>query len=185
MDGNWDMRRQTFFSVKSISTVYFWCTPKNEKLNETRVVSVHKPWCRCYEAMAEWMKPAWKPKRKKKYLEKKKTLFIFVAFSQLKQLLVGLSPGSLLWLVGWLMNVHSDHILRNLRKPGETGYKIPTGKSHNHETLDQEKNYLSPTTTNICITPVYVTWQYTVRHKTSKLCYTVWHLKGFVYYEME
>lgn len=37
-------------------------------------------------------------------------------------------PGSLLWLVGWLMNVHSDHILRNLRKPGETGYKIPRGK---------------------------------------------------------
>lgn len=35
--------------------------------------------------------------------------------------------GALLWLVGWLMNIHSDHILRNLRKPGETGYKIPTG----------------------------------------------------------
>ncbi|MEQ2287369.1 hypothetical protein AMECASPLE_011640 [Ameca splendens] len=36
--------------------------------------------------------------------------------------------GSALWLVGWLMNIHSDHILRNLRKPGETGYKIPRGK---------------------------------------------------------
>ncbi|KAM8883038.1 3-oxo-5-alpha-steroid 4-dehydrogenase 1 [Synchiropus picturatus] len=35
--------------------------------------------------------------------------------------------GFLLWFVGWLMNVHSDHILRNLRKPGETGYKIPKG----------------------------------------------------------
>ncbi|XP_051811847.1 3-oxo-5-alpha-steroid 4-dehydrogenase 1 isoform X2 [Acanthochromis polyacanthus] len=35
--------------------------------------------------------------------------------------------GSVLWLLGWLVNVHSDHILRNLRKPGETGYKIPTG----------------------------------------------------------
>ncbi|KAK2830122.1 hypothetical protein Q5P01_018053 [Channa striata] len=35
--------------------------------------------------------------------------------------------GSVLWLVGWVVNVHSDHILRNLRKPGETGYKIPTG----------------------------------------------------------
>ncbi|TMS18352.1 3-oxo-5-alpha-steroid 4-dehydrogenase 1 [Larimichthys crocea] len=35
--------------------------------------------------------------------------------------------GSVLWLVGWLVNMHSDHILRNLRKPGETGYKIPTG----------------------------------------------------------
>ncbi|XP_061597932.1 3-oxo-5-alpha-steroid 4-dehydrogenase 1 [Cololabis saira] len=35
--------------------------------------------------------------------------------------------GSALWLVGWLVNLHSDHILRNLRKPGETGYKIPRG----------------------------------------------------------
>ncbi|KAM4538625.1 3-oxo-5-alpha-steroid 4-dehydrogenase 1 isoform 1-T2 [Odontesthes bonariensis] len=35
--------------------------------------------------------------------------------------------GSVLWLVGWLINLHSDHILRNLRKPGETGYKIPKG----------------------------------------------------------
>uniref|UniRef100_A0A8C7XJR6 3-oxo-5-alpha-steroid 4-dehydrogenase C-terminal domain-containing protein n=1 Tax=Oryzias sinensis TaxID=183150 RepID=A0A8C7XJR6_9TELE len=35
--------------------------------------------------------------------------------------------GSVLWLVGWLLNLHSDHILRNLRKPGETGYKIPRG----------------------------------------------------------
>ncbi|KAM3835875.1 3-oxo-5-alpha-steroid 4-dehydrogenase 1-like, partial [Diretmus argenteus] len=32
-----------------------------------------------------------------------------------------------LWLVGLVVNVHSDHILRNLRKPGETGYKIPIG----------------------------------------------------------
>ncbi|XP_054840973.1 3-oxo-5-alpha-steroid 4-dehydrogenase 1 [Eublepharis macularius] len=31
------------------------------------------------------------------------------------------------WLSGLLINIHSDHILINLRKPGETGYKIPTG----------------------------------------------------------
>ncbi|KAL7984625.1 hypothetical protein Chor_003195 [Crotalus horridus] len=31
------------------------------------------------------------------------------------------------WLGGFLINVHSDNILRNLRKPGETGYKIPRG----------------------------------------------------------
>ncbi|XP_007959359.2 3-oxo-5-alpha-steroid 4-dehydrogenase 1 isoform X1 [Chlorocebus sabaeus] len=30
-----------------------------------------------------------------------------------------------LWLTGMLINIHSDHILRNLRKPGDTGYKIP------------------------------------------------------------
>ncbi|XP_008053073.1 3-oxo-5-alpha-steroid 4-dehydrogenase 1 [Carlito syrichta] len=35
--------------------------------------------------------------------------------------------GFVLWLMGMLINIHSDHILRNLRKPGETGYRIPTG----------------------------------------------------------
>ncbi|XP_049606500.1 3-oxo-5-alpha-steroid 4-dehydrogenase 1 [Syngnathus scovelli] len=35
--------------------------------------------------------------------------------------------GSVLWLLGWLINLHSDHILRNLRGPGESGYKIPRG----------------------------------------------------------
>ncbi|XP_069348871.1 3-oxo-5-alpha-steroid 4-dehydrogenase 1 [Eulemur rufifrons] len=35
--------------------------------------------------------------------------------------------GFVLWLIGMLINIHSDHILRNLRKPGETGYKIPRG----------------------------------------------------------
>ncbi|XP_036062773.1 3-oxo-5-alpha-steroid 4-dehydrogenase 1 [Onychomys torridus] len=35
--------------------------------------------------------------------------------------------GFALWLIGMVINVHSDHILRNLRKPGETGYKIPRG----------------------------------------------------------
>ncbi|MCA9611606.1 MAG: DUF1295 domain-containing protein, partial [Myxococcales bacterium] len=27
----------------------------------------------------------------------------------------------------WAINHHADHVLRNLRKPGETGYKIPHG----------------------------------------------------------
>jgi len=35
--------------------------------------------------------------------------------------------GLLLFLGGFLINLHSDHVLRNLRKPGETGYKIPRG----------------------------------------------------------
>uniref|UniRef100_A0A8C5SDP8 Steroid 5 alpha-reductase 1 n=1 Tax=Laticauda laticaudata TaxID=8630 RepID=A0A8C5SDP8_LATLA len=33
----------------------------------------------------------------------------------------------LAWLGGLLINMHSDYILRNLRKPGETEYKIPRG----------------------------------------------------------
>ncbi|NXQ00991.1 S5A1 dehydrogenase, partial [Vidua macroura] len=37
------------------------------------------------------------------------------------------TSGFLGWLIGTAINIHSDHILRNLRKPGETGYKIPRG----------------------------------------------------------
>ena len=35
--------------------------------------------------------------------------------------------GIVLFFMGFAVNHHSDHILRNLRKPGETGYKIPRG----------------------------------------------------------
>lgn len=42
-----------------------------------------------------------------------------------------LSPNILvgvgMWVLGFSANLHADHILRNLRKPGETGYKIPRG----------------------------------------------------------
>ena len=35
--------------------------------------------------------------------------------------------GSVLFLAGMVLNVHSDHLLRRLREPGETGYKVPAG----------------------------------------------------------
>jgi len=35
--------------------------------------------------------------------------------------------GVALFLVGWAVNLQSDTILRNLRKPGESGYAIPHG----------------------------------------------------------
>ncbi|EFN60003.1 hypothetical protein CHLNCDRAFT_18410 [Chlorella variabilis] len=35
--------------------------------------------------------------------------------------------GAVIWLMGWLINLEADNILINLRKPGETGYKIPRG----------------------------------------------------------
>ena len=35
--------------------------------------------------------------------------------------------GILMFVAGVTINWHSDYILRNLRKPGETGYKIPCG----------------------------------------------------------
>ena len=39
--------------------------------------------------------------------------------------------GSALFWIGLAINWHSDHVLRNLRKPGETGYKIPNGGMFN------------------------------------------------------
>ncbi len=35
--------------------------------------------------------------------------------------------GAALFLAGWAINVHADTVLINLRKPGETGYKVPKG----------------------------------------------------------
>ncbi|MBA7653331.1 hypothetical protein ES703_61179 [subsurface metagenome] len=35
--------------------------------------------------------------------------------------------GLTLFLAGFAINLHSDHILRKLRKPGESGYRIPHG----------------------------------------------------------
>jgi len=35
--------------------------------------------------------------------------------------------GAALFLVGFGINTHADAVLRNLRRPGETGYKIPQG----------------------------------------------------------
>ncbi|XP_037328997.2 3-oxo-5-alpha-steroid 4-dehydrogenase 2a [Pungitius pungitius] len=38
-----------------------------------------------------------------------------------------LAAGFLLFMVGMIVNIHSDHILRGLRRPGETVYRIPHG----------------------------------------------------------
>lgn len=35
--------------------------------------------------------------------------------------------GAALFLLGWFGNVHSDAVLRNLRKPGDTAYHVPRG----------------------------------------------------------
>ena len=35
--------------------------------------------------------------------------------------------GVLSFFTGMTINIHSDYILRSLRKPGETGYRIPRG----------------------------------------------------------
>lgn len=35
--------------------------------------------------------------------------------------------GVALFVVGWITNLHADHVLRGLRRPGEDGYRIPHG----------------------------------------------------------
>jgi steroid 5-alpha reductase family enzyme len=35
--------------------------------------------------------------------------------------------GMLVFVAGFLLHVHSDRIIRNLRRPGEAGYRIPQG----------------------------------------------------------
>jgi 3-oxo-5-alpha-steroid 4-dehydrogenase 1 len=40
--------------------------------------------------------------------------------------------GLLLFTLGFALNLHSDHVLRSLRAPGETGYKIPFGGGFNY-----------------------------------------------------
>uniref|UniRef100_H3DRE6 Steroid-5-alpha-reductase, alpha polypeptide 2a n=1 Tax=Tetraodon nigroviridis TaxID=99883 RepID=H3DRE6_TETNG len=37
------------------------------------------------------------------------------------------AAGFLLFLVGMGINIHSDHVLRSLRRPGEVAYRIPRG----------------------------------------------------------
>ena len=40
--------------------------------------------------------------------------------------------GVLIFFTGMIINIHSDSILRNLRKPGEKDYKIPKGGLFNY-----------------------------------------------------
>ena len=37
------------------------------------------------------------------------------------------ASGFSIWALGWGINMHSDALLRRLRAPGESGYKIPRG----------------------------------------------------------
>lgn len=38
--------------------------------------------------------------------------------------------GISLFILGFIINLHSDYVLRTLRKPGETGYKVPNSGFH-------------------------------------------------------
>lgn len=40
--------------------------------------------------------------------------------------------GLTIFIIGYIINIHSDYVLRHLRKPGETGYKIPNKGMHKY-----------------------------------------------------
>lgn len=56
-----------------------------------------------------------------------RTLCSFQSFPEGHELTPRFVAGVLLFCVGFAINYQADDILRNLRKPGETGYKIPRG----------------------------------------------------------
>ena len=42
--------------------------------------------------------------------------------------------GTLLFFIGMVINLHSDHIVRHLRKPGDTNHYLPKGGVFNYVT---------------------------------------------------
>lgn len=47
--------------------------------------------------------------------------------------------GTIVFFIGFGINLHSDHIIRNLRKPGDTAHYLPSGGMYNYVT---SANYL-------------------------------------------
>lgn len=42
--------------------------------------------------------------------------------------------GTIIFITGFAVNLHSDHIIRNLRKPGDTNHYLPKGGMYNYVT---------------------------------------------------
>lgn len=51
--------------------------------------------------------------------------------------------GTCLFALGWVINMHSDHVIRHLRKPGDTNHYLPKGGLYNYVT---SANYLGEIT---------------------------------------
>lgn len=55
--------------------------------------------------------------------------------------------GFAIWLVGWVINLHSDNVLRLLRNPGETG---ESERPHTVAELCTRQCYLRATGRTVC-----------------------------------
>lgn len=51
--------------------------------------------------------------------------------------------GTLIFIAGWIINMHSDHVIRNLRKPGDTNHYLPKKGLYKYVT---SANYLGEIT---------------------------------------
>ena len=51
--------------------------------------------------------------------------------------------GTLTFIAGWIINVHSDHVIRHLRKPGDTNHYLPKKGMYKYVT---SANYLGEIT---------------------------------------
>lgn len=51
--------------------------------------------------------------------------------------------GTLIFIVGWIINMHSDHVIRHLRKPGDTNHYLPKKGLYKYVT---SANYLGEIT---------------------------------------
>lgn len=51
--------------------------------------------------------------------------------------------GSILFIIGWIINMHSDHVIRHLRKPGDTNHYLPKKGLYKYVT---SANYLGEIT---------------------------------------
>ena len=51
--------------------------------------------------------------------------------------------GTIIFITGWIINMHSDHVIRNLRKPGDTNHYLPKKGLYKYVT---SANYLGEIT---------------------------------------
>jgi len=60
-----------------------------------------------------------------------------------------------MFLFGMAINIHSDAVLRNLRKPNETGYKTPKGTEQNLTTTNfMNCLFFKVAFLNLCLVPI-------------------------------
>lgn len=77
--------------------------------------------------------------------------------------------GLIVFLAGFVINLHSDHIIRNLRRPGDTAFHVPRGGMFEHVTA---ANYFGELTEWIGWAIMTLSW--------SGLVFAIWTFANLV-----